>query len=57
LVTKQLQTDFVPNVVAVIMTIVGLILAAILTEIIGEIVFGGFVEAAQKVKRLFSASE
>jgi hypothetical protein len=39
------------------MTIVGIIFVAILTEIIGEIVFGVFVEAAGKVKRLFSASE
>lgn len=39
------------------MTIVGIILVGILKEIIGEIVFGVIVEAAQKVKRLFSASE
>lgn len=39
------------------MTIVCVILVAILTEVLGEIILGVFTEAAQKVKRLFSASE
>jgi hypothetical protein len=54
---KTITNEFVPDNVAVIMTIVGIILVGILKEIIGEIVFGVIVEAAQKVKRLFSASE